>query len=84
MPGTMAAHVFGLTAAQRRVLLAMPADRPFDAWARCWHVATLYVLEARGLIEQGHHGWLDATLTDEGRALRRELEHAPAYREAAE
>ena len=84
MQQMMGAHAYGLTAAQRRVLLAMPAERPFDAWARCWHVATLYSLQTHGLIIQGQRGWPDAELTDAGRAMRQQLRHGSAYREAAE
>ena len=84
MSEMMVGHVRGLTPAQGRVLLAMPANRSCDAWLLCWHLATLYLLEARGLIAQGRRGWLDAELTDLGRRIRHQLQLAVVYREAAE
>ena len=80
----MLPHVRALTPAQSRVLLAMIPDRPCDAWSVSPRVTTLYELQARGLIEQGSRGWLDARLTEIGCTLRWQLLDRGDYREAAE
>lgn len=80
----MLPHIRALTPMQSRVLLAMPADQPCDAWSISARVTTLYELEARGLIRQGRRGWLDARLTELGCTLRRQLMDRSDFREAAE
>jgi hypothetical protein len=84
MTSLMGAHPRGLTPAQSRILLAMQAGRTCDAWSLSKRLTTLYELEARGLIRQGKRGWLDAALTEAGRAMRTELLTSYDYRDAAE
>jgi len=66
----LAAHARALTPAQRRVVLAMDPKAPCDAWSRSARVTTLYELAALDLIAKGRRGWLDASLTEAGRAMR--------------
>lgn len=80
----MGPHVRALTLAQQRVLLAMAAQGPCDAWARAPRVSTLYELASIGLITAGSRGWLDATLTPAGRDMRAMLAAPDDYQEAAE
>jgi hypothetical protein len=80
----MLPHVRALTPAQSRVLLAMLPDEPCDAWSISARITTLYELQARGLIEQGSRGWLDARLTELGSTLRWQIRDRSDYREAAE
>lgn len=82
--GVLTPYPRALTAAQRRVLVAMDPLRPCDAWARSPRLITLYELEARGLIVQGRSGWLDASLTQAGRALQGALDRDREFRDAAE
>ena len=80
----MMPHVRGVTSEQKHVLLAMQPHQECDAWAISKRILTLYQLEARGLIRMGCRGWVDASLTETGIALRWQLLGAPMVRLAAE